>query len=230
MEKKVDQMKLHPTVLFACILLSFAPVQAFARTPVALASNASEIPGIPEIMNFHTDLPGFGTITLEKGPVNPDKIAREDRLVLRRTKDAPPEILFESKGRRLMSIRTISLTNPTVPDLLLTLDPGGSGGFIEFVLIGASGTALLPLWEPDGIKGGSATVRTDDGKTILVIDSIDVTPEKNEAFKVTTTWRWENGAMVEGESVRSALPSTPIDEPASAEPKSGNATPAAPAK
>ena len=223
-------MKFHHVVLCACSLIVFAPISVSARTPVALASDPMEVPGIPEIMNFHADLPGFGTLTLEKGPVNPDKTAREDRLVLRRAKEAEPEVLFASKGRRLMSIKKGALTNATVPDLLLTLDPGGSGGFIEFVLIGASGTALIPLWEPDGIKGGSATFQTVDGKTVLVIDSIDVTPGKEEAFKVTTTWRWENGAMVEGESARMALPSHPIAEPADAEPQTGSSSTSTPAK
>ncbi|MFZ2960829.1 MAG: hypothetical protein WA705_28460 [Candidatus Ozemobacteraceae bacterium] len=206
-------MNLRRTTVLACCLLALSPISSFAGE-VATESrggiSGADIPDVAEVASFQIDLGTLGVVNLEKGPVVSDTTARQDRLVLRKPGTPSPETLFETKGRRLVAIAVATFSNPGSKDLLLTLDPGGSGGFIEFVLLGASGTSLLRLWEPEAIKGGAASFQQVEGKTVLFVDSLEISPAKKEASKISTAYRWENGAMVEGEAVKTPIPTIPV--------------------
>jgi len=167
--------------------------------PAADPSSAPPPPPLPDLATFQADLGTAGRVALEKGPADPERLGCFDRLLLHRPGVEKPEILFETEGRRLAAIQAEPFSSPTDRDLLLTLDPGGSGGYAEFVLFGRAGSRLKPIWESKGLKGATARLERRDGRPVLTVEHLELAPPAggpgSRATRVTTWYGWENGQV-----------------------------------
>lgn len=174
----------------------------------ASAGSAGTEPG------FAAELGAVGSVVLERGAVEPGVTRRDDRLQWSRPGGSGSETIFESGGRRVVEVVAGHFSNPVSKDLLVTLDPGGSGGYVEFVLLGASGSRIVPLWEPDGVKSGRGTIARYQGEPVLAIDHLMVEPSVHArsatGTRVLSLHRWRKG-MVDPPDIAAGDPTTEVE-------------------
>lgn len=155
-------------------------------------------------------LSGKGVLTLVPGPAKADTVARFDKLLLLPAIGSPnPEkdgkVIFETQGATLQDLATGDLDGDGTPEILLTLDPGsGSGGFIDLMLLTASGTSYQVTWEKVGIKGGQGTFADPKkaGKTGLIVTYLQAPDPKAEPTAKTSFFQFKDGKvnLTEGEN------------------------------
>jgi hypothetical protein len=121
-----------------------------------------------------------GHIVLEKKQEK-ESIACMDRILLK--KDGKTEVLFDSEGRSIQKVLEEDLDGDSIPELLVQMDLGGSGGFKEFALLKSDGKTYQNVWEETGFAAGEAVIedRNATGKKSLYIDYTDTDSEPEKA-------------------------------------------------
>ncbi len=145
-----------------------------------------------EIASFEMDLGKVGVISLVKGKPEPETVGRFDKFVIK-TKDSPKEkVVFETEGRILTSIQTVEISGGPSKDLLLTLDTGGSGGFVDFVLLSPASETYAPTWEEEAVKAGQVSVedKDGDGKPEIVMKSVAMPEGEKEPVPQTEYFKY----------------------------------------
>jgi hypothetical protein len=149
---------------------------------------------------------GLGTISLVKDPTT-GKIAHHDKVVLKTSGCATAEsIVFESEGRSIVSMTASDLDGDGISEVLLTMDPGGTGGFMEFALLASfTGSLKMVGEELTPFKKGVASFRDVDkeGNPDIVITFIECEPGKSKPVKKTSVFKYSGGKLMEIRDERS---------------------------
>lgn len=151
-----------------------------------------------EIASFELDLGKIGVLTLIKGKPEPDKVGRFDKFVIK-AKDSPDEkVVYQTEGRILTSIQAVDVTGGPSKDLLLTLDTGGSGGYVDFALLSPASGSYIAKWEEEAIKSGQVMVedKDGDGKQEIIMKSFDTPEGAKEPVLETQYFRLEGNEIV----------------------------------
>lgn len=143
------------------------------------------------------DFGELGIVKFVEGALIPEVSGRFDKLVL-----VPPtgkgeeKVLFETEGRILDKWEVVSLGGSGSKQLLLTLDPGGNGGFKEFALLASSDQGLVVIWE-ETMKMGVAEVKDVNGdqKPDLVLTGTEMDPATGKVGPKTMEYTWKNGHL-----------------------------------
>lgn len=187
------------------------------------------------------DLGAKGKLTHIQGKVEQDTVGRFDKLVLVPADSTDPEqdgtIVFETEGRRLIAWEARDMDGDQSPEVLLTLDPSGSGGFVDFFVLSASGTTFAPIWE-DTLQVGQASFadRDGDGKPEIVLSCVEQELDRKDPASKTAVLKLQDGrievvegrlhsdvepagvepALAPGEDADTTEPALPPDEDADA--------------
>lgn len=148
------------TVLMIC-LLALSPMTAFA-----------EVISRSDISNSDR-----GHLVLEKKQEN-DGLASMDKILLLR-ENTEDMLVYDSEGRFIQNVLEEDLDGDNVPELLVQMDLGGSGGYKEFALLRYDEGKYSPVWEETGYSAGEAVIedRDGDGRKSLYIDFTDTDQE-----------------------------------------------------
>lgn len=96
------------------------------------------------------------------------------------TPAASETVVFESEGRKIVTIDSGDMDGDSSPEILVSMDPGGSGGFVEFALLKKNDTGWSQIWGDDNaFKGGQGTFAdvTGDGNPEIRISQKNETGE-----------------------------------------------------
>ncbi len=189
-----------------CFIALFVSLVSFCGIPALAADRlmpADEVPLVPardKIASFHLDLGSVGRLFLVEGE-REGAIGHFDEIVLEvghgRT------TVLKTEGRRLIDAVVGSFTSPTAHDVVLVLDTGGAGGFVDLVLLGVVDGKVVVLHEEEAVKGGRAEFvdRTGDGRPDLLIHRLVEDMATNQVKQVTEVWTFTAGKVT-------ALPGT----------------------
>jgi len=149
-----------------------------------------------ELASFSADLGEKGSLVLEKGKIEPETVGRFDKIVLKNSK-GEEKTVFETEGRIISSIKECEISESGVKDYLLTLETGGSGGFVDFALLAWASGSFSVIWEEDGFKGGEAAFedKDGDGKPEIVIKSLGGEPGKTDPIPIFTSYKFSRGKI-----------------------------------
>lgn len=120
-----------------------------------------------------------------------DSIAAMDKIVLIKEKDSV--VIFESEGRAIQQVLEEDLDGDKIPELLVQMDLGGSGGFKEFALLKFENGTYKQVWEETGYAAGEASIaaRDNDGNFKLYIEYTDT--EVEPAKEATAVFGFADG-------------------------------------
>ncbi|HNV68057.1 MAG TPA: hypothetical protein PKO06_00065 [Candidatus Ozemobacteraceae bacterium] len=150
------------------------------------------------IMPTELNLGDLGVVKVVEGTPPPETTGRFDKLVL-----MPPsgtgegKVIFETEGRILEKWEIVSLAGTESRQLLLTLDPGGNGGFKEFALLVPMNQGFEVIWE-ETMKMGSAEVKDVNGdqKPDLVLTGTEMDPATGKVRPQTMEFTWTDGKLL----------------------------------
>lgn len=134
-----------------------------------------------------------GHLVLEKKQEN-DGLASCDKILLLR-ENAEDMLVYDSEGRFIQNVIEEDLDGDSIPELLIQMDLGGSGGFKEMALLRYDSDRFTTIWEETGFSAGEAVIedRDGDGKKSLYIDYTDT--EKEPPVPATAIFNLENGEI-----------------------------------
>ncbi len=106
-----------------------------------------------------------------------DSIAAMDKILL--VKDKNSTVVFDSEGRAIQQVLEEDLDGDKIPEMLVQMDLGGSGGFKEFALLKFENGTYKQIWEETGYAAGEASIaaRDNDGSFKLYIEYTDTEVE-----------------------------------------------------
>ena len=149
---------------------------------------------------WEQDLGTLGKITLESQS-KPGFIAHFDRLLLTPGKaGAPAREVFNSKGQEIIRLEKTDLNQDGKSQILVTLDTGGSGGFIEYVLLVPSADSLTPMEVGETFKGGEARIEAfgkDGNKAIIISHFSDQENEESPPPRIESVFTLSDGKIKE---------------------------------
>ncbi len=167
-------------VMFAIVLVVSATFSLSAVTPA------------------EWNLGDLGTVKVLEGTPVPDVTGRFDKLVLVPADGKEEQkVIFETEGRILDKWEVVSLDGSGTKQLLLTLDPGGNGGFKEFALLTPANGSFEVIWE-ETMKMGAAEVKDVNGdqKPDLVLSGTEMDPATGKIGPKTLEFAWKDGKLV----------------------------------
>lgn len=167
-------------VMFAIVLVVSMSMSLSAATPTEL------------------NLGDLGTVKVIEGARVPDVTGRFDKLVLvSASGNEEPRVIFETEGRVLDKWEVVSLDGSGTKQLLLTLDPGGNGGFKEFALLTPANGSFEVIWE-ETMKMGVAEVKDVNGdqKPDLILSGTEMDPATGKVGPKTLDFTWKDGKLV----------------------------------
>ncbi|MBF0499450.1 MAG: hypothetical protein HQM09_04925 [Candidatus Riflebacteria bacterium] len=186
-----------------------SPLQAQSAVTVTASSSGSDsvIPAedpvlvkpLSEIATFQVDLGSLGVLELIKDP-NPGAIGRFDELVLKKDRKAVSGIsIFKTEGRQLVDVQIGAFTASGAKDIALTLDTGGTGGFVDILLLSKTGETISPIWEDDTIKGGRVSFQKGDSnhRPRFVVWSLNQNLASGKIASGTHVFEFDAGKMIE---------------------------------
>ena len=150
---------------------------------------------VPQVLDLGTQ----GTLRLE-AKAQEGSIAHFDRLLLTSgIASAAEQQVFDSEGQQIIDLQAVDLDNNGTTEVLVTMDTGGSGGYIEYVLLTAQENSLKVVWEGEAFKDGKARLEdaTGDGKKDVIISHLPSEQVvKPDAKRLETVFQFVDGKVV----------------------------------
>jgi len=176
LQDKKENMNMKKTFVMIC-LLAVLPLTGFSEAVSRSDISKSE----------------RGHLVLEKKQEN-DGLASYDRILLLR-ENTEDMIVFDSEGRFIQNVIEEDLDGDSIPELLIQMDLGGSGGFRELALLRYDSDRYATIWEETGFTAGEAVIedRDGDGRKSLYIDYTDT--EQEPPVPATAILNLENGEI-----------------------------------
>lgn len=131
-----------------------------------------------------------GRLVLERQQAK-DSLAAMHKIIL--LKETDSQVIFDSEGRYIQQVLEEDLDGDNVPELLIQMDLGGSGGFKEFAMLKFTDNTYKTIWEETGFAAGEAEFadRDHSGQNKLYIDFTDT--ESEPAKAATAIFAFDNG-------------------------------------
>lgn len=155
-----------------------------------------QVPPRDKVASFQLDLGPLGTLLLVEGK-REGAVGHFDELVLASGSVLTP--VLKTDGRCLVETVVGEFTAPGAKDVLLTLDTGGAGGFVDLVLLSVVEGKVISLWEEEAVKGGRATFedRTGDGRPELVVRRLEEDMASGRVSPKTEVYTFQDGKVTE---------------------------------
>jgi len=213
----------YPKSMFALLLVALA----FAASAVPAAEPGGNspvlVPPREKIASFQCDLAPFGLLTFVPGRQE-GAVGHFDELILFAGPNAASgsdggvgsgakvgsgtgfgavagsgTIVFKTEGRKLVDVQTCDFSAQGLKDVVLTLDTGGSGGFVDFALLSVASQSVVTIWERETVKGGQAAFGdvNGDGRPELLIKGFEEDPATGKISEVKSVYSFSEGKVVE---------------------------------
>lgn len=189
-------MKSVPVLVLVVSLLFLGAPLARSAERLMSADEAPLVAPRDKLATFQVDLGPVGRLSLVEGKPEAGSIGHFDEIVLEAGQNRTT--ILKTEGRRLVDAVIGSFTSPTAHDVVLVLDTGGAGGFVDLVLLSVVDGKVAILHEEEAVKGGRAEFadRTGDGRPELLIHRLEEDMATNQVKTATEILTFTEGKVI----------------------------------
>ncbi|MBI3037820.1 tetratricopeptide repeat protein [bacterium] len=149
--------------------------------------------GLQETLGLDLGESGRLVISHDPGMLQGEGI---DRLLLKTGSNQPIEI-FSSEGGAISALKAGDIDGDGVKEVLLVLDPGGSGGYSDLVLLQRQAEVFKTIWELEGLQGAKAFFAdlNGDGKKDILIRHVKAFADMEGFAEKTSVFTFFKGKI-----------------------------------